>query len=46
MRTIAFILAALMLSTLIAACGQKGALKLPQDAPVQPSKVTPPSSAK
>lgn len=46
MRTIAFILAALMLSTLIGACGQKGALKLPQDAPVPPSKVIPPESGK
>lgn len=46
MRPVAFILAALMFVTLIAACGQKGALKLPQDAPVPPSKATPPESAK
>jgi predicted small lipoprotein YifL len=46
MRTIAFILAALMFATLIAACGQKGALKLPQDAPAPPAKVTPPENVK
>ena len=33
MQRIVFILAALIFASAIAACGQKGALKLPQDAP-------------
>ena len=46
MRRIAFILAALIISSFIAACGQKGALKLPQEAPVPTPKTITPGDAK
>ena len=46
MRRISFILAALIFSSSIAACGQKGALKLPPDAPAPTPKTIPPEAAK
>ena len=46
MRRIAFILAALFFSISFIACGQKGALKLPPDAPVVSPKGTPPGADK
>jgi predicted small lipoprotein YifL len=42
MRRIVFILVALIFSFSIAACGQKGALKLPQDPPVPTPKTSAP----
>jgi predicted small lipoprotein YifL len=38
MRRIVFILIVLLLTSITVACGQKGALKLPQDAPVPAPK--------
>ena len=42
MRRVSIILAALFFSIAFVACGQKGALKLPPDAPVASAKGTPP----
>jgi len=46
MRRIAFILAALIFSSFIAGCGQKGALKLPPDAPAPAPKTNAPGADK
>ncbi|MCY7389680.1 MAG: lipoprotein [Burkholderiales bacterium] len=46
MRRVIFILAALIFSTGLAACGQKGPLKLPQDNPTPAPKVTAAGTAK